>query len=95
MMSQMHEAALKSRKVPHPPPSSPHLFSCLWVQVGVQEGDGELYLPGAPGFHGGTVCWRGGQGKEEEEERRIRTREEESKEPSEAWIKQENEWAPV
>lgn len=39
-----------------------YLLSCLWVQVGVQQGDSELYLPGAPGFHGGAVCQWGGYG---------------------------------
>lgn len=41
------------------PSLPPYLFCCLWVQVGVQQGDGELYLPGAPSFHGGTDSQRG------------------------------------
>lgn len=49
-----------------------YLLGCLWVQVGVQQGDSELYLPGAPGFHGGAVCQRGGyrtrKKKEQKEE---------------------------
>lgn len=61
-------------------PLPAYLLSCLWVQVGVQQGDSELYLPGAPGFHGGAVVRRGGywtrqeQQQEEEMIHQIRIR---------------------
>lgn len=39
--------------------------------MGVQQGDSELYLPGAPGFHGGAVCQRGLiQGEEKKKEQK-------------------------
>lgn len=41
--------------------------------MGVQEGNGELYLPGAPGFHGGSVYQRVGEEEKEEEMIRAKT----------------------
>lgn len=46
-----------------------HLLGCFWVQVGVQQGNGELNLPRAPGFHVCQKRWR--DEKEEEEENGV------------------------
>lgn len=48
-----------------------HLLGCFWVQVGVQQGNGELDLSGAPGFHDGSVCQKGWRDKKEEKENGV------------------------